>query len=98
MLAVVKRLGKPVSEICHCFEPVPQLLRNVRYKSGQPLADDGVVKAIASAEARLNGQGGLVIRPSGTETVIRVMAEGDNADLVEQVVSDVVDVIARAAA
>ncbi len=98
VLAVVKRLGKPVSEICHCFEPVPQLLRNVRYKSGQPLADDGVVKAIASAEARLNGQGRLVIRPSGTEPVIRVMAEGDNADLVEQVVSDVVDVIARAAA
>lgn len=98
VLAVVKRLGKPVSEICHCFEPVPQLLKNVRYKSGQPLKDDGVVKAIASAEAKLSGQGRLVIRPSGTEPVIRVMAEGDNADLVEQVVNDVVAVIAKTAA
>jgi phosphoglucosamine mutase len=98
VLAVVKRLDKPVSEICHCFEPVPQLLKNVRYKSGQPLKDDVVVKAIASAEARLNGQGRLVIRPSGTEPVIRVMAEGDNADLVEQVVNDVVAEIARTAA
>ncbi|MGL4812156.1 MAG: phosphoglucosamine mutase [Beijerinckiaceae bacterium] len=98
LLAVVKRRGRAVSEVCHCFEPLPQILKNVRYKSGQPLAQDSVVTAIESAKQRLNGKGRLVIRPSGTEPVIRVMAEGDDRDLVEQVVHDVVDVLSKAAA
>ena len=98
LLAVVKRLDKPVSEVCHCFEPLPQILKNVRYKSGQPLAEDKVVTVIEAARKRLGSGGRLVIRPSGTEPVIRVMGEGDDRSLVERVVDDVVDVIATAAA
>jgi phosphoglucosamine mutase len=98
LLTVVKRLDKPVSEVCHCFEPLPQILKNVRYKAGQPLQQDSVTTAIESARQRLGNQGRLVIRPSGTEPVIRVMAEGDDRDLVMQVVDDVVDAVTRAAA
>ena len=98
LLAVLKRLDKPVSEVCHCFEPLPQILKNVRYRSGQPLQQDTVVTAIESARLRLGTEGRLVIRPSGTESVIRVMGEGDNRDLVVQVVDDVVDALSRAAA
>ena len=95
---MLKRLDKPVSEVCHCFEPLPQILKNVRYRSGQPLQQDTVVTAIESARLRLGSEGRLVIRPSGTESVIRVMGEGDNRDLVVQVVDDVVDALSRAAA
>src|SRR5919112_1639211 len=98
LLSVVKRLERPVSEICHVFEPLPQVLKNVRYKSGQPLQQDSVVTVIESARLRLGNQGRLVIRPSGTEPVIRVMGEGDDRDLVTQVVDDVVDALSRAAA
>jgi phosphoglucosamine mutase len=98
LLAVVKRLDKPVSEVCHCFEPLPQILKNVRYKSGQPLQQDSVVTAIESARQQLGNGGRLVIRPSGTEPVIRVMAEGDDRDLVVRVVDDVVDALSKAAA
>ena len=98
MLSVVQRQGKPVSEVCHCFEPLPQILKNVRYRSGEPLRADAVVTAIAQARERLGNSGRLVIRPSGTETVIRVMAEGDDRSLVTQVVDEVVDAVTRAAA
>src|SRR4051794_2183510 len=98
LLAVVKRLDRPVSEVCHCFEPLPQILKNVRYKSGQPLQQDNVVTAIEAARERLGKQGRLVIRPSGTEPVIRVMGEGDDRDLVVRVVDDVVDALSKAAA
>jgi phosphoglucosamine mutase len=98
LLSVVKRMDKPVSEVCHCFEPLPQVLKNVRYKSGQPLQQDSVTVAIESARERLGKGGRLVIRPSGTEPVIRVMGEGDDRDLVNRVVDDVVDALAKAAA
>jgi phosphoglucosamine mutase len=98
LLAVVKRMGRPVSEVCHCFEPLPQILKNVRYKKGQPLAEDNVVTAIEAARKRLGNNGRLVIRPSGTEPVIRVMGEGDDRELVERVVDDVVELITKAAA
>jgi len=98
VLAVVKKLGRPVSEVCRRFEPLPQVMRNVRYKKGKPLEDAKVMRAIKSAEARLNGQGRLVIRPSGTETVIRVMGEGDDKSLVEDVVDGIVEVLTDAAA
>ncbi len=88
--------GRPASEVCHRFDPVPQVMKNFRYNSGAPLDSDRVKRAISDAEARLNG-GRLVIRPSGTEPVIRVMGEGDNVDLVESVVNDIVDVLGRAA-
>ncbi len=98
LLAVVKQSGKPVSEVCHCFEPLPQILKNVRYRSGQPLLNEGVVTVIEAARERLGKAGRLVIRPSGTEPVIRVMGEGDDRDLVTEVVNDVVEALAKAAA
>jgi phosphoglucosamine mutase len=98
VLAEVKRRGKPVSEVCHLFEPVPQILKNVKYKTGKPLEDSSVRAAIAEATARLGKQGRLVIRPSGTEPLIRVMAEGDDASLVKTVVDDLCGLISKAAA
>jgi phosphoglucosamine mutase len=97
VLAVIRRSSRPASEVCHAFEPVPQILRNVRYKGGQPLDSEQVKEVIAQSELRLNGGGRLVIRPSGTEPVIRVMGEGDDAALVEAVVNDIADSLVRAA-
>ena len=79
-------------------DPLPQITRNVRYKTGKPLENAKVVRAIKNAEQRLDGHGRLVIRPSGTETVIRVMGEGDDKSLVEDVVDGIVEVLADAAA
>lgn len=98
VLAEVKRAGKPVSEVCKMFEPVPQVLKNVKFKSGKPLDDAQVKSAIADATSRLGNRGRLVIRPSGTEPLIRVMAEGDDARLVNAVVDELCGVISRVAA
>jgi phosphoglucosamine mutase len=98
LLSVVKKLDKPVSKVCHRFEPLPQVLRNVRYKDGKPLENASVRLAIKSAENKLNGHGRLVIRPSGTEPVIRVMGEGDNKSLVEDAVDGIVEALSGAAA
>lgn len=98
LLAVVKRQERPVSEVCHCFEPLPQILKNVRYKQGKPLEEKPVVSAIAAAQQLLGESGRLVIRPSGTEPVIRVMAEGDDRDLVMRAVDGVVEAVTKAAA
>jgi phosphoglucosamine mutase len=98
VLAVVKKLDKPVSKVCHRFEPLPQILRNVRYKKGKPLEDAKVRLAIKSAEQKLNGHGRLVIRPSGTEPVIRVMGEGDDKSLVEDAVDGIVEALTDVAA
>ncbi len=97
VLAVVQKLGRPVSEVCHRFDPLPQVLRNVRFKGGKPLDDPTVAKAIADATARLGSRGRLVIRPSGTEPVIRVMGEADDRALVDSAVSEVCDAVAGAA-
>ena len=76
-----------MSEICNRFEPLPQVLKNVRYKNGgQPLDNVGVQRAISAGKSKLGKSGRLVIRPSGTEPVIRVMAEGDDVKLVDTVV------------
>jgi len=93
VLAVVVSSGKPVSEVCSQFEPIPQLLQNVRFSSGTPLEEKSVIEAIKDGESRLGQKGRLVIRPSGTEPLIRVMAEGDDKGLVEDVVSDIVGVL-----
>jgi len=98
VLAMVKKLDRPVSEVCRRFDPLPQLLRNVRFKSGRPLEDARVIKAIESATAKLGKTGRLVIRPSGTEPVIRVMAEAEDSALVDTLVAEVCDAVARAAA
>ena len=93
ILAVVVSSGKPVSEVCSQFEPIPQLLQNVRFSSGKPLEEATVIEAIKDGESRLGQSGRIVIRPSGTEPLIRVMAEGDDKTLVEDVVSDIVGVL-----
>jgi phosphoglucosamine mutase len=90
-------LGRSASELLHQFDPVPQLLKNVRYAGGRPLDNPQVQAVIAAAEAQLRGNGRLVIRPSGTEPVIRVMAEGDDADQVEQLVDTICDAVRAAA-
>jgi phosphoglucosamine mutase len=98
LLAVVKKRNKPVSEVCHRFEPLPQVIRNVRYRSGKPLENSKVRSAIADAENRLDGHGRLVVRPSGTEPVIRIMGEGDDKAMVEEVVDGIAEVVAAHAA
>ena len=98
VLAALVQSGKRASELLHLFDPVPQLLRNVRFAGGKPLADPRVQAVIAEAEAQLAGRGRLVIRPSGTEPVIRVMAEADDSAEVESVVAAICDVVTEAAA
>jgi phosphoglucosamine mutase len=98
VMAVVKKHNKPVSEVCHRFEPLPQVLKNVRYKQGKPLDDQNVISVINAAQVKLNGNGRLLIRPSGTEPVIRVMGEGDDKVLVEELVDDIVEALTQAAA
>lgn len=95
VLACIKRHNKPVSELTRKFEPVPQLLKNVRFAGGRPLEEASVKAAIEDARGRLGDSGRLVIRPSGTEPLIRVMAEGDDPKLVETVVNDIVGVISE---
>jgi phosphoglucosamine mutase len=97
VLACVVATGKPVSEVCARFTPLPQVLKNVRYANGKPLEDSRVRKAIEGAQIKLGEKGRIVIRPSGTEPVIRVMAEGDDVQLVNTVVGDIVDAVTVAA-
>jgi phosphoglucosamine mutase len=97
VLAAIVETGKHASEVCRVFEPVPQLLRNVRYGHGKPLETSRVKKAVAAAETRLGQQGRLVIRNSGTEPVIRVMAQGENEALLTGVVDDICAAILAAA-
>src|SRR5450631_1746192 len=89
LLAIVKREGKPVSQMCRRFEPVRQILKNVRSKAGRPLADASVARVIEDSRDKLGKNGRLVVRASGTEPLIRVMGEGDDRDLVERIVDDV---------
>jgi phosphoglucosamine mutase len=98
VLAVVKKQGKPVSQVCHRFAALPQVLKNVRYRSGKPLENSKVRSAIEVAEQRLDGHGRLVVRPSGTEPVIRVMGEGDDKALVEEIVDHIVEALTDHAA
>lgn len=96
VMACVQRMGRPVSEVCRRFEPVPQVLKNVRHSGGNPLNDALVKTAIADAETSLGAGGRLVIRPSGTEPLIRVMAEGDDREKIESVVDQLINVISGA--
>ena len=97
VLAELVEAGRPAHELLHRFDPLPQVLKNVRFAAGQPLEADAVKQAIADAEARLAGTGRLLIRKSGTEPLIRVMAEGEDEALVGQVVDSVCDAVRRAA-
>ncbi|SES78401.1 phosphoglucosamine mutase [Oceanicella actignis] len=99
VLAAVAEEGRPASEVCARFSPLPQVLRNVRYAPGAaPLDAAEVRRAIAAAEARLAGAGRVLIRKSGTEPLIRVMAEGEDPALVEAVVAEICAAVEDAAA
>ncbi|HEY6868968.1 MAG TPA: phosphoglucosamine mutase, partial [Novosphingobium sp.] len=98
VLAALVQSGKRASELLHLFDPVPQLLKNVRFAGGKPLDHARVKQVIAEAEGQLSGRGRLVIRPSGTEPVIRVMAEGDDAAEVTSVVDAICAAVAEVAA
>lgn len=97
VLASCVRAQKPASEICHLFEPAPQVLINVRYQGASPLELESVQKAQADAEARLGNQGRLVLRKSGTEPLIRVMTQGGDDQLVTSVAEDLAEAIRQAA-
>ncbi|MBB99837.1 MAG: phosphoglucosamine mutase [Rhodobacteraceae bacterium] len=98
VLACVSKLGRPVSEVCRRFDPVPQILRNVRYQGSKPLENPDVLAAIEEGRKTLGNSGRLVIRPSGTEPLIRVMGEADNEDVLAGVVDRIVDAVTHAAA
>jgi phosphoglucosamine mutase len=93
VMARIVETGRKASEVCRIFTPVPQLLRNVRFGAGRPLEVARVKRAITAGEARLGAAGRLVIRPSGTEPVIRVMAKGEDEGLLSSVVGDVCEAI-----
>ena len=97
VLAELVETGRPASELLRCFEPLPQLLKNVRFKAGAPLEAETVKKAIADGEAQLGSGGRLVIRKSGTEPLIRVMAEGEDRALIENVIDGICEAVRRAA-
>ena len=96
VLAALVEEQKPASELLNQFEPVPQLLKNVRFNGGEPLENKSVKQRIAAAETALKGRGRLVIRKSGTEPLIRVMAEGDDPQMVERLVDEICEAVAAA--
>jgi len=97
VLAAVKASDKPVSQICRLFTPLPQIMKNVRFKSGQPLELPEVKTVITAMEQKLGSKGRLVIRPSGTEPLIRVMAEGEDEQMVRSAVDEICSVLEAAA-
>ncbi len=98
VLAAIAKEGKPASQACHLFEPLPQVLHSVRFRKGAPLEDAAVKSRIEECKARLKGNGRVLVRKSGTEPVIRIMAEGDDEKLVQAVVNDIAAAIEEAAA
>jgi phosphoglucosamine mutase len=98
VLAVVAQEGKTASEVAHLFEPLPQVLQNVRFKKGSPLDDAKVKSTIDDANARLGASGRVLVRKSGTEPLIRVMAEGEDEQVVRAVVRQIASVIEEVAA
>jgi phosphoglucosamine mutase len=96
VLAELVIAGRPASEVLRLFDPLPQLLKNVRFAGGRPLDQEKVKQAIARGEARLSGTGRLVIRKSGTEPLIRVMAEGEDESLVAEVVDTICEAVKAA--
>jgi phosphoglucosamine mutase len=97
VLAEMVRSQKPMSALARQFEPAPQKLENVRFSGGRPLENQAVKSAIAEAEGRLNGSGRILVRASGTEPLIRIMAEGDDEKLIGQIVRDIAGAVRSAA-
>jgi phosphoglucosamine mutase len=98
VLGVLAQEKRPASEASHIFEPLPQVIESVRYRNGSPLSDEKVKERIKDCEARMNGAGRIIVRKSGTEPVIRVMAEGDDEKLVRSIVNELVAALKDAVA
>jgi phosphoglucosamine mutase len=98
VLAAIAKEGKPASAACHLFEPLPQVLKNVRFKQGAPLENAKVKKTIEDCRTKLDGKGRILVRKSGTEPLIRIMAEGEDEKAINTVVNTIADVIAEVAA
>ncbi len=98
VLSAMVQTGRPLSEVGRRFDPLPQILENVRFTGTPPLEEASVIKAVQAGEARLGNTGRILMRKSGTEPLIRVMAEGEDADLVQGVVSDIVTAIEHVSA
>jgi len=97
VLAVLAGEHKPASEATRLYEPLPQVLENILFRNGSPLEDARVKSQIEAGTARLNGKGRIVIRKSGTEPVIRIMAEGEDAHELRQIVREIASVVREAA-
>ena len=97
VLALIQETDRPASETCRVFEPLPQFLKSVRVNGGNVLDNAGVKKAVADAEGKLDKAGRLLIRPSGTEPVVRVMAEGEDEELIHRIVEDIAGELEKAA-
>jgi phosphoglucosamine mutase len=98
VLAVLAAEHKPASEAAHLYEPLPQVLENVRFRKGSPLEDAKVKSSIDDGNAKLGSTGRILVRKSGTEPLIRVMAEGDDEKLVRAVVRQIAAAIEEVAA
>lgn len=98
LLSVVRKKGQPVSKVCHLFEPLPQVLKNVRTGPGRPLENEDIRRMIEDLNAKLGANGRLLVRASGTEPVIRVMAEGDDSEMITGVVDDLIAALGTVAA
>ncbi|MEG8099283.1 phosphoglucosamine mutase [Candidatus Liberibacter brunswickensis] len=93
VLRYIKKYDKPVSMMCHCFEEYPQFLRSIPVKDTSVLNSSLIMEAIADAESELSGMGRLIVRASGTESIIRIMAEGDNFSKIKRIVDDLAGLI-----
>jgi phosphoglucosamine mutase len=89
VLAVIQRVQRPVSEVCNVFEPVPQLIKNIKIEKSAQWETDRVKKAIAAGENKLKDIGRILVRISGTEPLVRVMAEGHDHAVISQIVDDI---------
>jgi phosphoglucosamine mutase len=98
VLSVLKQKNKPASQVLNMFKPVPQILKNIRFEKGAPLKDVSVQSAVEEAERTLLHEGRVLVRASGTEPVIRIMAEGDDQSKIEKVVAGLSSAIEQAAA
>jgi phosphoglucosamine mutase len=98
VLAAIAQDGKPASQTCHLFEPLPQILKNVRFKTGAPLEDAAVQKSIEAGRVKLEGTGRVLVRKSGTEPLIRIMAEGEDEHLIQTIVNDIAAAVVSASA
>ncbi len=96
VLAAIVETGAPASQVCTVFKPVPQLLKNVRFAGGAPLETASVKAAIKDGEGRLGKTGRLLVRKSGTEPLIRIMAEGEDEALVAAIIDDIAEAVMAA--